>query len=57
MLFNKCIVSFFNNLVAEVSKADLAKASENEIRARLFELEKDLKGEKERLFAITYKKY
>lgn len=34
--------------------ADKAKAAENEEKARLFELEKDFKYEKEKLFCIVY---
>jgi hypothetical protein len=39
--------------VEEQERADKAKAAENEIRARVMEMENDLKKEKDKLFCIV----
>ncbi|EAR88147.2 hypothetical protein TTHERM_00016120 (macronuclear) [Tetrahymena thermophila SB210] len=47
------VESLIQRLGHEQERADRAKAAENELRARLFDLDKDFKNEKDRLFSIT----
>lgn len=44
---------FMQVLVEEQMRGDKAKGSENELKARLFELKKDYEYEKEKLFCIV----
>lgn len=43
-----------NYSVQEQERADRAKASENELRERLFQLEKDFKKEKENMLSNRF---
>jgi len=47
------VSKIFSILVNEQERADKCKASENEIKARVFECELDLKKEKEKTYSIV----